>query len=393
MNFQHIYKKHTLLFVSIGILLFKVIFFAFSSLSFGTLPFSEGDFGGNYQYRTETPAMENFQVVSSALPFMFSHFDAQWYIQIAEQGYNHKALLEEPRNIVFYPLYPVLLFTVHAVLQDTALASFLLANLLSIFGLTVFWKLTKNEFGEKEAYWALIFMLCAPMGVFWHASYTEGLFLLLICSSFLYARKGDFRLAGILGALATFTKVQGVLLLPVLAVEYLLQRREKNTTTARHWGWILLIPLALLAFFTFMYIFTGDFFASVEAQKIFGGGRVLGFRPDVLWETLMNLAPGHTYRNSPVDAAFVVAWLLILAVSVRSMRLSYWLWGLLALLVPLSSWSIMSIGRYSLIAFPLIWSILHLTKPWWYLRIPLLLASFVAMTYFSQQFIHHYWVG
>lgn len=378
------------------IILFKICFLVGASMSFGSLPFSIDNFYGNYQYRTITPEAPSFISESATLPFMLSHFDGQWYIQIAEQGYNPKALFEEPRNIVFYPLYPALLAGFNFIIQNTALASLLLANIFSALGLLLFWKLSRFEFGtHKEAYWALGFIVLLPMGVFWHASYTEGLFLLLSIASIFSARKKNWIGAGLFGALATLTKVQGVLLFPILLLEWWLQYREskKEGASKLSWLWILAIPLALICFFAYMYTLTGDFWASIEAQKSFGGGRVLGFRPDVLWETFTHLAPVHTYRASPIDAAFVGAWLLLLLVGFKSIRPTYWLLSAFALVLPLSSWSIMSMGRYSLVAFPLVWIILYLTKRWWYVRVPLLIVSGLAMCYFTQMFIHHYWVG
>ena len=70
----------------------------------------------------------------------------------------------------------------------------------------------------------VLLLLLFPTSIFFNAVYTESLFLLLSVASVYFIRKGRYREAGILGFLAALTRVTGVLLFVLAAVEFFSQK-------------------------------------------------------------------------------------------------------------------------------------------------------------------------
>ena len=83
----------------------------------------------------------------------------------------------------------------------------------------------------------------------------------LVFGALLAARKERWALAGILGAFAALTRVNGMLLIPVLGAEAFMQyRREGGGRFRREWLWILLTSLGFLVYLSINYSVGGDAF-------------------------------------------------------------------------------------------------------------------------------------
>jgi hypothetical protein len=149
-----------------------------------------------------------------------------------------------------------------------------------------------------------------PLGIFWSAFYSESLFLLLAVSCLLAARRGQWPFAGLLGGVAVLTRWPGVLLLPVLLVEWfstprapVLGGREMNSTppvAGRSWGalgWIGLLPLALGGYMLYLQWRFGSALGMVQAHAA-GWQEQLSFFPQTyavgvsrLWQSVAQSGP------------------------------------------------------------------------------------------------------
>jgi hypothetical protein len=190
-----------------------------------------------------------------SLPTLWQRWDAGWYLHIAEHGY----VTEGPvaRSIAFYPLYPWLIRLASVVTPDYAGGALLVSNLATILGGMVFYGLARLEFEARVARWSLVTLLLFPTAYFFHAPYTEGLFLLLSVGAFYAARRGNWRLAGGLGAGAALTRTPGLLLLPALLIEWYCQvQKERRPWPQALWlglilaGWLVYLLLNLQVYGT-----------------------------------------------------------------------------------------------------------------------------------------------
>lgn len=392
MLFHTIYSKiktPILLFVCAKVLLFVLLFFGRDLIEFGNDQYFTGTFL-QHSYSSQEVAEKR---KTGDVTFLLTPYDGQWYLNIADNGYNPHALTSEPRNIVFYPLYPALIALLGKFLGSMEWAGILISNLAQLGWMILLYLLVKREYSEQVAVISLLTLLLFPTSIVFSAVYTESLFLLLSIGSLFAARRGKWFLSGLVGFLAALTKIQGVILFPVLAVEWWLQRREEVPPSGWSLFGISLIPLGIFTYFGYLYGLTGSFFASLEAQKNFGMGRVTGFHPEHLWDQMTHLTSWHSFANSPIDAAMLVVFVLLLICSYKKIRFSYWMYSLLAILMPLSTWTLMSTTRYMMIVFPLfIWGATVMEKRKEVLVFFLvLLASFSAL--FSILFVNWRWIG
>src|SRR5439155_1595341 len=92
-----------------------------------------------------------------------------------------------------------------------------------------------------------------------HMPFTESVFLALAIGSFLTARKDRWALAGLLGALACLTRINGLVLMPALAVEAGYQY-WKTRRWLWQWLWIGFIGFGILGYLLLNYhVFSNPF--------------------------------------------------------------------------------------------------------------------------------------
>lgn len=214
-------------------------------------------------------------------------WDAQHYLAIAFDGYveGHPGLPPASTRPAFFPLYPG---TVHllsgfgsnpAVVLIAAYA----VSLACFFGaLVLLHRLTTIELGDRYARPTLMLLAFFPTAFFFGIPYSESMFLLLAVGAFLAARTGHWAVAGIVLALASATRVPGLLLVVPVLMLYLYgprTDRDPESNRGRGWpryrlrpdaAWLLLAPLGLLAFSAYLHFAVGNALAWNDAQAVFG---------------------------------------------------------------------------------------------------------------------------
>ena len=113
----------------------------------------------------------------------------------------------------------------------------MLANVLVLVALWPLYKLVAEQFGDRTARWSLFFLAFSPFSITFAAGYAEALFVPLTLAVFLLVRRERWLLAGVLGAVATLTRPNGVLIVIVFAVALVHRfgwRRPGHPARARH---------------------------------------------------------------------------------------------------------------------------------------------------------------
>ena len=131
--------------------------------------------------------------------------DATRYLDIAAHGYVTEG--ENAINLVFYPLYTLLMRLVGAV---TGLeAAGLLISQLSYAGASVLlYELILLDGDSRCAWDGVLILALYPFSMFVMGIFTEGLFLLLTLGCLYALRKRRFAPAGCVGFLAALTRAQ-----------------------------------------------------------------------------------------------------------------------------------------------------------------------------------------
>ena len=303
----------------------------------------------------------------------FSQWDARWFLQIAENGYE-----EVPQAAAFFPVYPAAAHVLAWVTGSTLVAGVLISLAAAAVAAWALAEIARPLLGERGAHDAVLYLALYPVGFVLTALYSDGLFLALAAGSFLAASRGRAVTAGVLGGLATGTRLLGLALLPALA--YLLWRGRDPRALAR------LAPLALLPAAVGLYALyldrtLGDPWAFTNAQADWKRDTPLLGPLEGLREAL--LAAGRGARDlldlpatGPGQVEQVAFWNVShLVLLVAAVWLTWIAWrrlgpafGLysaatlaIALSVPAEGFPLVSLPRFLLADFPLFLALASLT--------------------------------
>ena len=171
-------------------------------------------------------------------------WDTSCYLLIAETGYT-----VHPGLTVWPPVYPLLIRLFSFVFTPPILAALVISSLATWLAFVLLYLLVTETHDEAAARNTIFLYAVYPAAFFLVAGYTESLFLVLATGSLLLARRGHWMGAGLLAALATLTRNQGIVLALVLLWEGMLQYREGGARETRHLLKILIASsLPVLAF-------------------------------------------------------------------------------------------------------------------------------------------------
>jgi hypothetical protein len=314
---------------------------------------------------------------------LHDRWDAYWFLDVAQNGYylrDEKGI----SNVVFFPLYPLLVRMLGPLAGgNLVLAGWILSGLFLGLAVCQLTRLTREFHPEIDPQLPAAFLLVFPAAFFLNAVYSESLFLFLSLSTVLWARRGHFVLASVCAALASATRVAGVFLCVLLAVEFVHAHGWRALLTRRAWP-LALAPAGALAFFVYHWIAFGDFFLYLKAQRLYGRD----FEMEAVDYAIRN---NPDLVNTVYDLAFTAVAVLLGIVALIRMRTSYGVYMLVSLGVALSSGTDLGVARYSMVLFPIYFIAAGIRssvgRGAWLFGSTLLLALNIIC------FVNHYWAG
>jgi hypothetical protein len=218
-------------------------------------------------------------------------WDGWQYYRIAEHGYGSL-----PQDVAFFPLFPMLVHGLNAVLPGDALVPELIVGNLAAYGaLVLLHRLVLTELGRPLADRTVWLLGVFPTAYFLAAPYNHSLFLLLAVGCLYAIRRKTWWLAGVLGALAGATRSDGVLLMLPFAYEYL---RVRGWDWRRIRGgvlWLAAVPAGLLAFAAYCWSRYDDPLAFSHAQSYWG--KQVSWPGYTLWEAVRQLGERSLVHN------------------------------------------------------------------------------------------------
>ena len=196
-------------------LVWRILLFIFLFFALYYLPLQKNFLGGGLENYLEKPYL-----------WAWANFDGEHFLAIAKEGYR-------PLTYFFFPVYPILT-RLFAGLIGGSFYSYLVSGLFlshSAFfiGLMGLVRLIRLDYKGNIVFLTIILVLLFPTSFYFASVYSESLFLALSVWTFYFARKKRWVLVGLLGAIASATRIVGVALFPALVVEALIQAKEKKT--------------------------------------------------------------------------------------------------------------------------------------------------------------------
>ena len=193
---------------------------------------------------------------------VLASWDGIWYLRVVRSGYPRHVQAHVTYNVpdaraAFFPAYPMLVRAVDKVLPggDTTAALFtnFVLGAVAIFLLGV---LARRLYGEQVAAKAMVLGAVFPGSFVLSFAYTEALLLVLAMACLYCLMLNRWLLAGLLAALATATRPNGLALVLACAVASVIAIRNE-----RDWRSLaapLLAPIGFVAFQAWLGHHTGE---------------------------------------------------------------------------------------------------------------------------------------
>lgn len=206
------------------------------------------------------PTFTAYGPLSDLLFGTFAQWDSVWFLHIAEHGYDSEQIT------AFFPLYPLTVRGVAAVVRSTLVAGVLVSLASAAVAAAVLVRVGRPLLGERAARDAVLYVALYPAAFVFTALYSEGLFVALAASAFLAAQRQRPLAAGVFGGLAVATRLAGLALLPALLV--LLWPRSRSPRGAARLLPLLLLPAAVAGYGAYLQHRFGDALAFVDAEGV-----------------------------------------------------------------------------------------------------------------------------
>ncbi len=337
----------------------------------------------------------NYQLLPQL--FAWANFDGEHYLSISIFGY--KSLQQ-----AFFPVYPLLIsffsnpnpYHLLASLINSTITGLIISNTCFVLSLIFLWELIKIDYSNKIAYSVIILIIVFPTSFYFGSVYNESLFLLLSVLSFYFARKGLWFYAGVVGAIASATRIFGVLLLPALLVEAWRQKIKLSKII-----WIFLIPLGLGCYMWYLNFNIGDPLAFYHLQKLVGEQHQSGIilLPQVYFRYIKMIST--TNINNPIFQTVILEFItgilfffLPIYGYFKKIRYSYLTYAMLSFLAPTIQGSFSSTPRYALVLFPsFLAAALWISSLPRIFRLVLLTLSCCGLALETALFLRGYWIA
>ncbi|MCL2571859.1 MAG: glycosyltransferase family 39 protein [Defluviitaleaceae bacterium] len=300
----------------------------------------------------------------------FSRWDANHYLVLAETGYIHT---EGGHHlfVVFFPLYPWLIRLVSLVTRSYFAAAYVVSFASYVAGLCYVYHLVKLDFSEKTAWWAVVLISIFPTSFFFGAPHTESLFMLTTAASLYYIRSHKWCLAGIFGALATTTRMVGVVLIAAAGVEFVMHYSLFTLMKKGKWTqffdlvlkkglFILLILVGIIVYLFINWRITGDPLRFLYYQSsnwnngflYFGAAMRMQFNgmPPIIMDNILNNSMIFIHGPNILGFAFVI-WMIVYA-AIKRHNAGYITYSLGYTFVSFSMVWLLSGGRYAAALVP-----------------------------------------
>lgn len=336
---------------------------------------------------------KSYQILEDERPGSFlgwleiwNRWDAIQYLRLAEFGYTAKGVWKA----WFYPLFPWSVRLLAWPIGNYFVAALIVSAVALLAAALLLRRLVAIEFPPEVGVRAVWFFLIFPTAYFLHIGYTESLFLALAITSIWAARKQNWPLAGVAGALAWMTRANGSILLPTLAVE-----AAHQWWTSKRWNWqwlyIGIVPLGFAVYLLLNWKVTGDPFAALRMRKTISSTSVAW-----PWVGIRGAIGRH---GQPADDAemvgaqelyFSLLGLICVIASWARLRPVYAVWMTGNYLLFNAVDFIESVPRYSLTMFPIfmLFALMGANR-FWYMVITTWSLLFLAL--FSAVFVRSSW--
>ena len=281
--------------------------------------------------------------------------DSYHYLCIARDWYIEEGDLDRVVQLVFLPGYPIAVRMVQLIVRDYIIAGMLVSVFSFAGALCVIYRLVLLDHEEQTARRSVILLCLIPGAFFFAAPMSESFFLLLSASCLYSARKGRWLLAGLFGALASFTRSLGLLLFVPLCAEMVAELLHGRKKALRGIAALVLVPAGFGVYCLINYFIAGDPFQFMRYQREHWYQKLGLFFNTAAYQMRYALgAQRSTLLGLWIPNLVVIfSVLVILILGVRRLRASYTLWAIAYYVVAVGATWLLSAPRYMAVLLPI----------------------------------------
>jgi hypothetical protein len=315
---------------------------------------------------------------------LWQRWDALWYQQIAEHGYQ-----AGNSTVAFFPLYPLLVrLTALPLGGRIVVAELIVSSVAFVAAMWLLYELTQQAAGADVACVTVLLTALWPVGFFLLAPYTEALYLALSVAAFRLSFSGRPWLGGLAGLAAGLTRPQGALLALPLAYNALASRQKGGIWSRAGVLAAGLPPLGFVAVLAY------GRFGIHEPHVGLSALAAWGYKVVPPWTAVADSWRYILGRQDLIEALnllSLVAFALLALVVTRRLPPAYALytWPYLAVLATrTAAYSpLISVSRYLLVLFPC-----FLVLGSWLAKHTWLSAGWLVLSVMLQVVLWQYWV-
>ena len=294
----------------------------------------------------------------------WAQWDSGWYYRIAHDGYSY--VEGQQSTVVFFPVYPLLMRAVAAVVGSTYLAGILVTVAAGVGAAALFSTWVRDRLRPGPARAALLLFVLYPYAFFmFGAVYADAVFIVAAIAAFVLLERDHPWLAGLVGAVATAARPMGAVLVVGLAVRAWERGRdaeaeadaaEAGGTTARRWRdvGVLLSAGGLAAFSVYLWSRFGDPLAFLTGQEAWDQQAGLHTWLKIqFFKDVTNFSSPLSWLTFVAHPVLTFAGLALVPRIFRRFGKGYGIYVLLLIgLSALSTKNFFGMSRYLLAAFP-----------------------------------------
>jgi Gpi18-like mannosyltransferase len=364
--------------------------------------------------------------------WIWANFDGYHYISISKYGYG---LHQNP----FMPLYPLLIKIISELFKINHLwGALLISNCSFLLSIFIISKCIYQDKLSSISLYIFLSIILFPTSQFYGAAYNDALFFLLASLTIYFSRTKKWLYASIAGSFATLARLNGLALFPYLIVEYILSdtsminqwsfnslykliqsinafgfikhnkqslTKHKQTTKTTsiqlfHFKQMfpfLLIPLSFLLYLSYTHIVYGDWNLVFSSMKAWQQDKIT-LPLQVVYRYIKILATfpltKFEYWIALLELSSVIGYVYLLAFAWKKIRVSYWLFFFLSILIPSLTGSFQGMPRYGLHIYPMFITLgIMLNKSSKISRILFILISILLILFFTGYFTRGWFVA
>lgn len=269
-------------------------------------------------------------------PFLYHGWDSGWYLNIIFKGYYNQAY-------AFFPGYPISIYVFGLATKDFFASSALSSLIFGVAWIPFFQAIAEHYMTREQASRTTLLATFFPyVFLFTTLAYSESLFLFSSLASWYFYLNEKMLKASLLAAVATVTRMVGIIIVLPMFLDLLLRRERRRLL-------FTFIPaIALLAWLSYCFVNSGDWFASITAQN-----KYWNMYSFPTW--LANLISSQRMVEIPSEfsGAFFTVLTSVLIYYSRKIDWRLTFYAVSSFLVILCFASMWSISRYLSFIFPL----------------------------------------